>query len=62
MADPSLGHKYGADHIADVLDWCAKAGIKHVAAFLCSTENLLNRDDAEVAYLMEVIERSWPTN
>jgi short-chain Z-isoprenyl diphosphate synthase len=57
MADPSVGHKYGADHIEDVLNWCAKAGIKHVVeAFLCSTENLLNREDAEVAYLMEVIE------
>jgi short-chain Z-isoprenyl diphosphate synthase len=57
FADPSLGHKYGADHIADVLNWCAKAGIKHVTAFLCSTENLSKRDDAEVAYLMEVIEK-----
>ncbi len=57
LADPSVGHKYGADHIADVLNWCAKAGIKHVTAFLCSTENLSNRDDAEVAYLMEVIEK-----
>jgi short-chain Z-isoprenyl diphosphate synthase len=57
LADPSLGHKYGADHIEDVLNWCAKAGIKHVTAFLCSTENLSKRDDAEVAYLMEVIEK-----
>jgi short-chain Z-isoprenyl diphosphate synthase len=57
MANPSVGHKYGADHIDDVLNWCAKAGIKHVTAFLCSTENLSNRDDAEVAYLMEVIEK-----
>jgi undecaprenyl diphosphate synthase len=43
FADPSLGHKYGADHIDDVLNWCAKAGIKHVTAFLCSTENLSKR-------------------
>ncbi len=57
IADPSVGHKYGADHIEDVLNWCAKSGIKHVTAFLCSTENLLKRDDAEVAYLMEVIEK-----
>ncbi|MGA3220005.1 MAG: polyprenyl diphosphate synthase [Acidimicrobiales bacterium] len=57
LADPSVGHKYGADHIEDVLNWCAKAGIKHVTAFLCSTENLSKRDDAEVAYLMEVIEK-----
>jgi short-chain Z-isoprenyl diphosphate synthase len=57
MANTSLGHKYGADHVDDVLNWCERAGIKHVTAFVCSTENLLNRDSDEVAYLMEVIEQ-----
>jgi short-chain Z-isoprenyl diphosphate synthase len=56
MANPSLGHKYGADHIQDVLIWCQRAGIRHVTAFFCSTENLLHRDADEVAYLMRVIE------
>lgn len=57
MANPSLGHKYGAEHVKDVLSWCAKAGIKHVTVFVCSTENLLRRGDAEVAFLMQVIEQ-----
>ena len=57
LANPSLGHKYGADHVEDVLTWCEKAGIKHVTVFVCSTENLLNRPDDEVAYLMETIEQ-----
>jgi short-chain Z-isoprenyl diphosphate synthase len=56
MASPSLGHKYGAEHVEDVLGWCEAAGIKHVTVFVCSTENLLRRDDAEVAFLMQVIE------
>jgi short-chain Z-isoprenyl diphosphate synthase len=57
MANPSLGHKHGAEHIEDVLSWCEAAGIKHVTVFLCSTENLLRRDDAEVAFLMQVVEQ-----
>jgi short-chain Z-isoprenyl diphosphate synthase len=56
LASPSLGHKYGAEHIEDVLRWCQAAGIKHVTVFVCSTENLLRRDDAEIAFLMQVIE------
>jgi short-chain Z-isoprenyl diphosphate synthase len=57
MTNPGLGHKYGAEHVENVLTWCAKAGIGHVTVFVCSTENLANRDDAEVAFLMEVIEK-----
>ena len=56
LADPSLGHKYGADHVENVLNWCEKAGIRHVTVFVCSTDNLANRGDAEVAFLMRVIE------
>jgi short-chain Z-isoprenyl diphosphate synthase len=57
LANPSFGHKYGADHVEDVLNWCERAGIKHVTAFVCSTENLASRDVNEVAYLMRVIEQ-----
>jgi short-chain Z-isoprenyl diphosphate synthase len=57
LADPSLGHKYGADHVENVLNWCEKAGIRHVTVFVCSTENLANRANAEVAFLMRVIEQ-----
>ncbi|MEV0618988.1 polyprenyl diphosphate synthase [Nonomuraea sp. NPDC050404] len=57
MANPSIGHKYGAEHIEHVLTWCEGLGIKHVTVFLCSTENLQRRDDEEVAFLLQVIER-----
>ncbi len=56
MANPSIGHRYGAEHIENLLNWCQQAGIKHVTVFVCSTENIANRGDAEVAFLMEVIE------
>lgn len=57
MANPSLGHKYGAEHAENVLTWCEAVGINHVSVFLCSTENLQRRGDAEVAFLMRVIEQ-----
>ncbi|GAA4632837.1 isoprenyl transferase [Actinoallomurus vinaceus] len=57
LENPSLGHKYGAEHAENVLSWCEAVGIKHATVFLCSTENLQNRGDAEVAFLMQVIER-----
>ena len=37
MANPSLGHRRGAEHIDDVLRWCEHLGIRHVTVFLCST-------------------------
>jgi short-chain Z-isoprenyl diphosphate synthase len=55
--DPSVGHKYGAEHVENVLNWCEKAGIRHVTVFVCSTENLASRGGAEVAFLMTVIEQ-----
>jgi short-chain Z-isoprenyl diphosphate synthase len=56
MANPSLGHRAGAEHAEQVLSWCESVGIKNVTVFICSTENLLHRGDAEVTYLMQVIE------
>ena len=40
LTSPSLGHKYGAEHVEDVLNWCERAGIRHVTVFVCSAENL----------------------
>jgi short-chain Z-isoprenyl diphosphate synthase len=56
MANPSLGHRAGGEHVEQVLSWCEAAGIRNTTVFICSTENLRHRDDAEVAYLMQVIE------
>jgi short-chain Z-isoprenyl diphosphate synthase len=56
LANPSLGHKYGAEHIEDVLHWCKRAGIRYVTVFVCSAENLQRRGDAEISFLMRLIE------
>ncbi|MFG2074736.1 polyprenyl diphosphate synthase [Nonomuraea maritima] len=57
LANPSMGHKYGAEHIEHVLSWCEHLGVSHVTVFLCSTENLQHRDDEEVAFLLRTIEQ-----
>ncbi|HEY3505661.1 MAG TPA: polyprenyl diphosphate synthase [Actinocatenispora sp.] len=57
-ADVSVGHQHGADHVDDVLDWCAELGIDHVTIFVASTENLTNRPDAELRFLMTALERT----
>lgn len=54
--DPRQGHRYGAERAADLLAWCDRVGIRHVTVFVCSTENLQRRNEAEVAFLMQVIE------
>jgi short-chain Z-isoprenyl diphosphate synthase len=56
LSSPSLGHRAGAEHAEQVLSWCETVGIKEVTVFICSTENLSRRADAEVTYLMRVIE------
>ena len=46
--DVSQGHVAGAQHIANLLDWCTEAGVAHVTVWLLSTDNLRRpRDELE---------------
>ncbi|WP_246222480.1 polyprenyl diphosphate synthase [Phytoactinopolyspora limicola] len=54
--DPSVGHRYGARHIDQVLQWCFGIGIRHVTLFVVSEDNLRKRAVDEVRLLMETIE------
>lgn len=49
------GHIAGKEKIRDVLRWCMKLGVKNLTVYAFSTENF-NRDEAEVNFLMELIE------
>ncbi|HEY2551342.1 MAG TPA: polyprenyl diphosphate synthase [Streptosporangiaceae bacterium] len=60
LANVSLGHQHGAEHIEDLLDWCADLGISHVTVFVASIDNLAKRDAAEVDFLMRLAERVIP--
>ncbi|MGA8112151.1 MAG: polyprenyl diphosphate synthase [Actinocatenispora sp.] len=61
FANASVGHRYGAEHVDEVLDWCADLGIRHVTVFAASADNLSRRDAEEVRVLVELIERSVRT-
>ncbi|HEY1486553.1 MAG TPA: polyprenyl diphosphate synthase [Micromonosporaceae bacterium] len=54
--NPSVGHRYGAEHMDDLLGWCGEAGITHVTIYVCSIDNLRKRNEVEVAFLMRLIE------
>ena len=52
--DVSVGYRMGAEKIAEMLRWCAAAGIELATVYLLSTENL-QRDPDELAALIEII-------
>jgi short-chain Z-isoprenyl diphosphate synthase len=54
FSNPNEGHRAGAAHIADLLDWCQAAGINMVTLWLLSTENLRRADD-ELLPLLAII-------
>src|SRR5262245_7321208 len=56
FADAKIGHRYGAEHLDEVLQWCAEIGIQHVTAFVASVDNLQKRDSDEVDNLLRMIE------
>ena len=40
LDDVNHGHRVGASHIGDLVEWCRESGVGHVTLFLLSTENL----------------------
>ena len=53
----AAGHKRGADHIAELLDWCEEVGVEVVTLWMLSTDNLA-RDPQEVSALLGIIEEA----
>lgn len=58
--DPSVGHRVGADHLADLLDWCLARAIHHLSVYVLSADNIRKRSAVEVAYLFDLIEKVVP--
>ena len=56
LADPSLGHRAGAEHIEDVLRWAEHWDVHHVTLFVLSADNIRKRSSVEVGYLFELRE------
>ncbi|MFQ5969705.1 MAG: polyprenyl diphosphate synthase [Nitrososphaerales archaeon] len=53
---PQVGHRNGADRVEELMNWCNELGIKIITLYVLSTENL-ERKDAELEYLFDLIER-----
>jgi len=51
----SHGHQAGADHIADLLEWCDEVGVEVVTLWLLSSDNLTRSPD-EIVPLLAIIE------
>ena len=54
FTNPTEGHRAGAAHIVDLLEWCQESGIGMVTLWLLSTDNL-RRPDQELQPLLEII-------
>ena len=52
---PAEGHRAGAAKMREFLAWCDELGIRVVSLYLLSSDNLLKRDSAELADLIEII-------
>lgn len=59
-ADVSVGHRVGAEHLADLLDWCFVRDIRHLSVYLLSADNIRKRPPEEVDYLFGLIETVVP--
>jgi short-chain Z-isoprenyl diphosphate synthase len=55
LDDVNHGHRVGASHIGDLVEWCREAGVQHITLFLLSTDNL-SRPRAELDPLLRIIE------
>jgi short-chain Z-isoprenyl diphosphate synthase len=55
LDDVNHGHRVGASHIGDLVEWCRESGVGHVTLFLLSTDNL-TRPRAELDPLLRIIE------
>jgi short-chain Z-isoprenyl diphosphate synthase len=55
LDDVNHGHRVGASHIGDLVEWCREAGVKHITLFLLSTDNL-SRPSGELDPLLRIIE------
>ena len=53
--NPWIGHRYGADKIEDLLDWCLDLGVKSITLYAFSTENF-RRSPKEVNEIMQIAE------
>lgn len=52
---PWVGHKFGAEKVEDLLNWCLDLKVKSITLYAFSTENF-NRPDKEVQKIMDLFD------
>lgn len=58
--DPSIGHRYGANHVEDLLGWCDAWGIDHLTAYVLSADNIRRRPREQVDQLFGLLTDTLP--
>ena len=58
--NPSVGHRFGADHVEDLLSWCDAWGIDHLTTYVLSADNIRKRSPEQVAYLFDLLAERVP--
>jgi short-chain Z-isoprenyl diphosphate synthase len=58
--NPSVGHRFGADHVEELLDWCDAWGIDHLTTYVLSADNIAKRSPEQVRYLFNLITDRLP--
>jgi undecaprenyl diphosphate synthase len=54
MLPTLIGHQKGYEKIRHLVSWAKAVGIEHVIIYALSTENLVNRNDEEITYLLNL--------
>ena len=59
-SDVGAGHRAGAEHLTDLLQWLTSRGIDHASAYVLSADNIRKRSSFEVGFLFHLIENVIP--
>ena len=57
---PHFGHRAGAEHLGDFLDWLTDRGIEHATIYVLSADNIRKRAGAEIDHLFHLVETVLP--
>lgn len=55
LASASEGHRRGADHIEDLLEWCEARCIEHLSVYVLSADNIRKRSATEIGFLFGLV-------
>lgn len=60
FSNPGAGHDVGADHVADLLEWCTRWQIDHLTSYVLSADNIRKRPKSQVDHLFGILADKLP--